>query len=318
MAYDPNNQNALQDNQNNRALIAHTGTADDSTTERLVSSNGALTVDIVSGDEIIVKVGTVSLVGTIPGVGLVANLNSGTLRTLGTVGVLNDGTIGQVGTIPGIGVLADGTLSIVKDGTISEVSNLADGTIASLGTIVGTLAHVGTLNKVGTVDRITRGTIDSVGTIPGVGVLANGTLSIVKDGTISSVGTMPGVGVVANLASGTLKTLGTVGVVNGGSIVVTAGTITPAIGLECGTIAVGTAEVEVTFSGVTKGIMITADHDNSREMFVGTVNVDKVGANALTRLEAGESVSIDLNDASEAIYVCGGTTGLKAFKGAVI
>ena len=88
--------------------------------------------------------------------------------------------------------------------------------------------------------------------------------------------------------------------------------------LECGTIPVGTAATQVTFTGITQGIMIQSDHDNNREMFVGTANVDKLGANAMARLEAGESVSIDLNDASAAIWVCGGTTALKAFKSSVI
>ena len=42
MAYDPNKQDAIQDNDLNRALTAHTGTAGTATTERVVSIKGKL------------------------------------------------------------------------------------------------------------------------------------------------------------------------------------------------------------------------------------------------------------------------------------
>lgn len=84
-----------------------------------------------------------------------------------------------------------------------------------------------------------------------------------------------------------------------------------------GTVSVGTAAVEVTFTGVTQGILITADHDNTDSIYIGGSAVTLTGSGAETRLMAGESITVDLNDASAPIYAVGGTTSQKIYKMAV-
>jgi len=81
-----------------------------------------------------------------------------------------------------------------------------------------------------------------------------------------------------------------------------------------GSVAVGTAAVELTFTGVTQGIMITADHSNGTMVYIGGSTVAQDGSAALTSLWPGESVSMDLNDATAAVYAVGGTTNLKIYK----
>ena len=85
-------------------------------------------------------------------------------------------------------------------------------------------------------------------------------------------------------------------------------------GFNGGTVSIGTAAVELTFTGVTQGILITADQENSNVVYVGASNIAVDGANALTRLDAGDVLSVDLNDASSALYAIGGTTGQKVYK----
>jgi len=84
-----------------------------------------------------------------------------------------------------------------------------------------------------------------------------------------------------------------------------------------GSVAVGTAAVEMTFTGVTQSIMITADHANGTMVYVGGSTVAQNGSAALTSLWPGESVSMDLNDGTAAVYAVGGTTGQKVYKSAL-
>ncbi len=81
-----------------------------------------------------------------------------------------------------------------------------------------------------------------------------------------------------------------------------------------GTVSVGTAAVELTFTGVTQSIMITSDFGNGTIVYLGGSAVTQAGANAITFLQPDQSVTIGLNDDSAALYAVGGTTGQKVYK----
>lgn len=85
-------------------------------------------------------------------------------------------------------------------------------------------------------------------------------------------------------------------------------------GFNGGTVAIGTAAVELTFTGVTQSIMITADIGNSDVVYIGGSTVANDGANAITYLNADQNVTVDLNDADTPLYACGAAVGLKIYK----
>lgn len=84
-----------------------------------------------------------------------------------------------------------------------------------------------------------------------------------------------------------------------------------------GKISVGTTAVEATFTGTTKAIIITADQDNTGTLYVGKSNVANDGSNALTFLEAGDSIEIDYEDGTNAVYVVSDTASQNFWKGAL-
>lgn len=84
-----------------------------------------------------------------------------------------------------------------------------------------------------------------------------------------------------------------------------------------GKIPVGITAVEVTFTGTTKSIIVSADVDNSGQLYVGKSNVTSAGANAIGFLEAGESISIDYEDATNAIFVVASVAAQNYWKGAL-
>lgn len=88
--------------------------------------------------------------------------------------------------------------------------------------------------------------------------------------------------------------------------------------MEGADVTVGTVAVEMTFAGDTQGVQIQADHDNTGTIWVGKSNVSSAGANAFTRLEAGESISVDYDDGDNAIYAISDTASQKVYKFAVI
>lgn len=85
-----------------------------------------------------------------------------------------------------------------------------------------------------------------------------------------------------------------------------------------GMIAVGTTAVEVTFTGETSSILITADTSNSGTLYVGKSDVTNTGANAFDFLLAGESISIDYDDSANAIFVVASVVSQNFWKGAVL
>lgn len=85
-----------------------------------------------------------------------------------------------------------------------------------------------------------------------------------------------------------------------------------------GSVSVGTSAVEVTFTGTTKSIIITASQSNTGTLYIGKSNVTSAGANAMTFLVPGESLSIDYDDVSNALYVVADTAAQSFFKGATL
>ena len=85
-----------------------------------------------------------------------------------------------------------------------------------------------------------------------------------------------------------------------------------------GKMSVGTTPVEVTFSGYTASIIISADIDNDGTLYIGKSNVSSSGANAIVFLESGESVNIEYEDSINAVYVVASIASQYFFKGALI
>lgn len=194
-----NHQNAIQDNNQFPALIAHSGTAGTAETVRLTAtSNGYLNVN--SAAEL--------TVGTIDRVNTIGTLELGTVVT--TMGDLSGGTLGLITRVSTLGTMEVGTISALPNipgGTIGLVSNLANGTIAAVTSVAnlanGTLAVVSSLANLvtGTVNRINGGTI-----VAQIAAAANdvdvtsGSIAVVA-GTVSA-GTINVGTVVGDIASG--------------------------------------------------------------------------------------------------------------------
>lgn len=85
-------------------------------------------------------------------------------------------------------------------------------------------------------------------------------------------------------------------------------------GFNGGPETIGTSAVELTFTGGTQAIGVQADHDNTGTVWIGPSTVDNSGANAVRRLEAGEALDIDLNDASAKVYAVSDTADQKVYK----
>lgn len=85
-----------------------------------------------------------------------------------------------------------------------------------------------------------------------------------------------------------------------------------------GKVAVGLTAVEVTFTGTTRIIIIQADASNSGTLYVGKSTVTSAGANALAVLAPGDSISLNYNDASQALYVCASVAAQNFWKGALL
>ena len=82
--------------------------------------------------------------------------------------------------------------------------------------------------------------------------------------------------------------------------------------------AVGTTAVEVTFTGDTNSIIITSDYENTGILFIGKSDVTSAGANAITFLQPGDSVTLDYDDSTNAVYVVSDTAGQNYYSGALV
>jgi len=88
--------------------------------------------------------------------------------------------------------------------------------------------------------------------------------------------------------------------------------------VEGGPVTVGTTAVELTFTGKTTSIFIQSDSDNTGKIWIGKSNVANDGANAMVQLEAGDSISLDLDDASNALYAVSDTASQTVYKLALV
>lgn len=234
-----------------------------------------------------INAGTITSVGTVPGVGVVSML------TAGTVSMINAGTITSVGTVPGVGVvtsvtevanLAKGTITKVEGGTlgvvtsVTEVANLAKGTITKLEG--GTLGVVSSLSA-GTITKLEGGTL---------GILAQGSINVTA-GTVTA-GTLTRLSNVGTLELGTVKinprptrdifTFGTVTTGTIGTLVAAPGAAT-AIYVQNVSVQVynGTAETLVSFGLSTTGGGATGGGPLVRGNYVGGGGQDKAFSNAV-------------------------------------
>ena len=81
-----------------------------------------------------------------------------------------------------------------------------------------------------------------------------------------------------------------------------------------GKVIVGLTAVEITFTGTTKSIKIEAHQENTGYIFYGKSTVLGDGTNAFGMLIAGEAITVDFNDESEALYVIADTVNQTIFK----
>lgn len=84
-----------------------------------------------------------------------------------------------------------------------------------------------------------------------------------------------------------------------------------------GPVTVGTTAVLVTLPAITDSVFIQADHDNSGTIWVGKSTVDSSGNNAVARLEAGESLTMDLDNENANLYVVSDTASQTIYKAAL-
>jgi len=85
-----------------------------------------------------------------------------------------------------------------------------------------------------------------------------------------------------------------------------------------GKVAVGVTAVEMTFTGATKSIILSADLANTGTLYVGKSTVTSAGVNAIAYLEAGESLTIEFDDNTNAVYVVASIAAQNVWKGALI
>jgi len=85
-------------------------------------------------------------------------------------------------------------------------------------------------------------------------------------------------------------------------------------GINGGPVTVGTSEVEVTFTGTTKSVMIQADPDNTGSVWFGLTGVTNSGGNAFAQLEPGDAVTMGFDDSSNALYAISDTAAQNIFK----
>lgn len=85
---------------------------------------------------------------------------------------------------------------------------------------------------------------------------------------------------------------------------------------EGGQVTVGLTEVEITFTGTTKSILIQADQDNTDDIYIGKTGVTT--STGMVRLDPGRGVEIELNDTDNPIFAISGTAGQIIHKMAII
>lgn len=85
-----------------------------------------------------------------------------------------------------------------------------------------------------------------------------------------------------------------------------------------GKISVGTTAVEVTFTGTTKSIILSADSSNTGELYVGKSNVTSAGANAIAFILPGEMLRFSYDDVTNPVYIVASAASQNFYKGALL
>ena len=85
-----------------------------------------------------------------------------------------------------------------------------------------------------------------------------------------------------------------------------------------GVVSIGTTAVEITFTGTTKNILLTADTSNTGTLYIGKSDVTSAGANAFTFLESGEATMLAYNDVTNPLYVVASEASQNVWKGATL
>jgi hypothetical protein len=94
--------------------------------------------------------------------------------------------------------------------------------------------------------------------------------------------------------------------------------VVSATDFEGAVVAVGTTAVEITFTGTPKTIKISSANTNTGTIYIGKATVTSAGANAMDDLVAGQSLELDLNDTSNAIYAVASVAGQTVYKMALL
>jgi hypothetical protein len=204
------------------------------------------------------EVGTVTI-GAVNSIGTIGTLQLGTVTVTnptGTTVQFNNGTVDllKAGTITTLPNIPGGTINVVAAGTInSATAVLNSGTINVATAVVTSLPNLpqGSINvTAGTIATLgTMGTLGLVNTVTAVSNLTNGSINVTA-GTIATLGTMGTLGLVStvttvsNLTNGSIKVTAGTEIITSGSVNVVAGTMNTGT-LNTGTINTGTVTVAV-------------------------------------------------------------------------
>ena len=90
------------------------------------------------------------------------------------------------------------------------------------------------------------------------------------------------------------------------------------VNFEGAPVTVGTTAVELTFSGKTKSIKVSSAKANTGTIYVGKSDVTNLGANAMDEIVPSQSLMIDFDDTSNAIYVVSSVAGQTVYKMALL
>ena len=93
---------------------------------------------------------------------------------------------------------------------------------------------------------------------------------------------------------------------------------TAATDFEGAPVTVGTSATEITFAGTTQSIKLRSSVNNTGTIYLGKSNVTNAGANAMDEILPSEDVTLDLNDASNAIYLVSDTAAQTIYKIALL
>lgn len=85
-----------------------------------------------------------------------------------------------------------------------------------------------------------------------------------------------------------------------------------------GFITVGTTPVELTFTGVTESIIISAAIANTGIIYIGKSNVTSDGSNAIAFLDVAESLTLDYTDTNNPLYVVASIADQSVMVGAAL